>query len=150
LIRSMPKPGAYTALALVAHIGPIKRFERARSLSNFFGVTPGCRNSGGTDRPGSITKAGHPLVRFLLGQMLLHALRGDPGLRAWYRQIKCRRGTKIARVAVMRRLCESIWHILRTRKPYLPAGTQPDQADRKVVPEPPRVQCESVLLEASR
>ncbi|MCK4626493.1 MAG: IS110 family transposase, partial [Phycisphaerae bacterium] len=137
LIRSMPKPGAYTVLALVAHIGLIKRFGRARSLSNFFGVTPGCRNSGGTDRPGSITKAGHPLVRFLLGQMLLHALRGDPGLRAWYRQIKRRRGTKIARVAVMRRLCESIWHILRTRKPYLPVGTPPDQADRKVVPEPP-------------
>ena len=107
-IRTIPKPGAYTALALVAHIGPIERFPHARSLSNYFGITPGCRNSGDTDRPGSITKAGHPFIRFLLAQMVLHALRGDSGLRRWYRRVKRRRGSKVARVAVMRRLCESI------------------------------------------
>lgn len=120
LIRTMPKPGAYTALALVAHIGPIERFPHARSLSNYFGITPGCRNSGDTDRPGSITKAGHPLIRFLLAQMVLHALRGDPGLRRWYQRVKRRRGSKVARVAVMRRLCESIWHMLKKKEDYRP------------------------------
>jgi transposase len=117
-IRTMPKPGAYTALALAAHIGPISRFPRARSLSNYFGITPGCRNSGNTDRPGSITKAGHPFVRFLLAQMVLHALRGDPGLRSWYQRVKRRRGSKVARVALMRRLCESIWHMLSKGEDY--------------------------------
>lgn len=117
-IRTMPKPGVYTALALAAHIGSIRRFPRARSLSNYFGITPGCRNSGNTDRPGGITKAGHPVVRFLLAQMVLHALRGDPGLRRWYQHVKRRRGSKVARVAVMRRLCESIWHMLRKGEDY--------------------------------
>lgn len=87
-LRTLPKIGEYTALALLAHIGPIERFEHARSLANYFGITPGCRNSGETDRPGSITKAGHPFIRFLLAQMVLHALRGDPGLRSWYRPSK--------------------------------------------------------------
>jgi transposase len=119
-IRTMPKPGAYTALALVAHIGPIERFRSARSLSNYFGITPGCRNSGESDRPGSITKGGHPFIRFLLAQMVLHALRGDPGLRRWYRRVKRRRGSKVARVAVMRRLCESIWHMLSKKEDYRP------------------------------
>jgi len=117
-IRTMPKPGPYTALALAAHIGPISRFPRAQSLSNYFGITPGCRNSGNTDRPGSITKAGHPFIRFLLGQMVLHALRGDPGLRRWYRRVKRRRGSKVARVAVMRRVCESLWHMLSKQEDY--------------------------------
>jgi transposase len=117
-IRTIPKPGAYTALALVAHIGPIERFPHARSLSNYFGITPGCRNSGESDRPGSITKAGHPFIRFLLAQMVLHALPGDPGLRRWYRRVKRRRGSKVARVAVMRRLCESIWHMLSKKEDY--------------------------------
>ena len=117
-IRTMPKPGAYTALALVAHIGPIERFPHARSLSNYFGITPGCRNSGDTDRPGSITKAGHPFIRFLLAQMVLHALRGDAGLRRWYQRVKRRRGGKVARVAVMRRFCESIWHMLSKKEDY--------------------------------
>ena len=125
-IRTMPKPGAYTALALVAHIGPIERFPHARSLSNYFGITPGCRNSGGTDRPGNITKAGHPFIRFLLAQMVLHALRGDPGLRRWYQRVKRRRGSKVARVAVMRRLCESIWHMLSKKEDYQPVGCRGD------------------------
>jgi transposase len=119
LLRSVSRVSDYTALALAAHIGPIERFERPRSLANFFGLTPGCRNSGRKkDRPGSITKAGHPFVRFLLGQMVLHALRTDPGLRKWYRSVKHRRGAKIARVAVMRRLCEAIWHVLKNKQPY--------------------------------
>jgi transposase len=120
-VRTLPRIGNYTALALLAHIGSIKRFPNARSLANFFGLTPGCRNSGSTDRLGSITKAGHPLVRFLLGQMVLHVLRGDPSMRSWYQKIKRRRGTKIARVAVMRRLCEALWHMLTEEQDYRPA-----------------------------
>lgn len=123
LLRTLPKIGEYTALALWAHIGPIARFPRARSLANYFGVTPGCRNSGESDRPGSITRAGHPMVRFLLSQAVLNALRHDPGLRSWYRQVKRRRGAKTARVAVMRRLCEALWHMLSKQEPYQPVGS---------------------------
>lgn len=126
LVRTMAKMGEYTALGLLAHIGPIERFPHAKSLANFFGITPGCRNSGNTDRPGGITKAGHPFVRFLLGQMVRNALRSDPGLRQWYKNIKRRRGAKIAWVAVMRRLCEILWHMLTRDEPYRPlkpAGT---------------------------
>lgn len=124
LLQTMAKMGKYTALALAAHIGSIERFPRAGSLANYFGITPGCRNSGNSDRPGSITKAGHPIARFLLGQLVLHALRTDPGLRAWYRQVKRRRGAKVARVAVMRRLCEALWHMLTRQEPYRPVGAR--------------------------
>ncbi len=117
-VRTMPGVGSYTALALLAHIGPVERFPHARSLCNYFGITPGCRNSGQSDRPGSITKAGHPLIRFLLAQMVLHALRRDAGLRRWYQKVKRRRGSKVARVAVMRRLCESLWHMLKKKEDY--------------------------------
>lgn len=128
-LRTIASIGNYTALALLAHIGPIARFKNPRSLSNFFGLTPGCRNSGETRRPGSITKAGHPFIRFLLAQMVLHALRRDPGLRVWYREIKRRRGSRIARVAVMRRLCEMIWHMLSKQQVYRPlAEPQPPAA----------------------
>ena len=130
-IRTLPRPGAYSALALVAHIGSIDRFPSARSLSNYFGITPGCRNSGESDRPGSITKAGHPFIRFLLAQMVLHALRGDPGLRRWYRRVKRRRGSKVARVAVMRRLCESLWHMLSKKEDYQYVDDRGDGDGRK-------------------
>jgi transposase len=132
LIRTLPKLGEYTALALWAHIGPIDRFPSARSLPHYFGITPGCRNSGPTERPGSITKAGHPMVRFLLAQYVIRVLRGDPGLREWYRKIKRRRGSRIARVAVMRRVCEALWHMLTQQEPYRPARSEhPDSAPVK-------------------
>jgi transposase len=111
----------YSGLALAAGIGSIDRFPKPRSLANYWGLTPGCRNSGErTDRLGSITKQGSSTARFLLAQMVVHVLRRDAWLREWYKRIKRRRGSKIARVAVMRRLATIIWHMLKYRVPYLP------------------------------
>jgi transposase len=123
LVQTLPGAAAYTALALAARVGPIERFPRPRSLANYWGLTPGCRNSGeATDRLGSITKEGSSLARFILGQLVLHVLREDPLMRAWYKRIKRRRGSKIARVAVMRRLAAILWHMLKKREPYQIGG----------------------------
>ena len=89
-------PG-YASLALAASIGPIERFPRPRSLANYWGLTPGCRNSGeATERLGSITKQGSKTARFLLCQLSQHVLRRDAWMREWYKRIKRRRGSKIA------------------------------------------------------
>ena len=107
-------------------VGPIKRFPRPRSLSNYFGLTPGCRNSSNVkDRIGSITKEGSKTARFLLGQLVLHFLKRDPKMRAWYRRIKLRRGSKSARVAVMRRITTVFWHMLTYEEPYTIGGPPP-------------------------
>jgi transposase len=69
LLESGPGIGHYTAVAITSHIGDIRRFKRPDSLANYFGLTPGCRNSGeATQRLGSITKQGSKIVRYLLGQ----------------------------------------------------------------------------------
>ena len=62
------------------------------------------------------------MVRFILGQMVLHSLRRDPAMKAWYMKIKKRRGSKIARVAVMRRMATIIWHMLTHNEPYVIGG----------------------------
>jgi transposase len=119
LIATVPGGRGYAALALASRIGDIRRFPRPSSLANYWGLTPGCRNSGeATQRLGSITKEGSALARFLLGQMVLHVLRKDPQMKEWHRRIKRRRGAKIARVAVMRRLATILWHMLRYNQYY--------------------------------
>lgn len=121
IVQSLPGAANYTALAIACRIGDIGAFPRSRSLANFFGLTPGCRNSGESgQRIGAITKAGSAFVRFLLGQITLHALRFDPGLKRWYGKVRGRRGSKIARVAVMRRLTVSLWRMLRDNTNYAP------------------------------
>lgn len=120
-IASIYGSAGYSGLALAASIGSIDRFPRARSLANYWGITPSCRNSGeATDRLGSITKQGSATARFLLGQMVTQVLRRDAWMRQWYKRIKRRRGSKIARVAVMRRLATIIWQMLKYEQPYLP------------------------------
>ncbi len=123
LIATVPGGGAFSSLTLASRIGDIKRFATPASLANYWGLVPGCRNSGeATDRLGSITKEGSAIARFILGQMVLHVLRKDPAMRAWYARIKKRRGAKIARVAVMRRLATIIWRMVRDQQPYVTGG----------------------------
>lgn len=119
LLSSMPGVGHFTATALTCRVGRVQRFSRAHSLANYWGLTPGCRNSGeNNQRLGRITKAGSGMARWLLAQVTHKVLRKDKKLREWFKRIKRRRGPTIARVAVMRKLATIIWHMLSKRKTY--------------------------------
>jgi transposase len=132
LLRTLPGAGDFTALGLAAYVGDIRRFARPRSLANYWGLTPSCHNSGeATQRLGSISKEGSTLARFLLGQLVLHVLKQDAALRAWFVGIKRRRGSKIARVAIMRRLTTIIWHILTHREAYRLGGMRRPATQRE-------------------
>jgi transposase len=119
LLETVPGISHYSALAIQSRIGNVDRFKHPDSLANYFGLTPGCRNSGeATKRLGSITKRGSKLVRYLLNQAVVKVLRYDSIMRAWFQRIKKRRGAKIARVAVMRRLTTILWHMLKKKQRY--------------------------------
>jgi transposase len=119
LLSSMPGVSYFTAVALACRVGRVERFPRAASLANYWGLTPGCRNSGeNNQRLGSITKAGSSMARWLLAQVTIKVLRKDARLREWFKRLKRRRGASIARVAVMRKLATVIWHMLSKRKTY--------------------------------
>lgn len=123
IIATVPGMQAYSSLTVASRIGAIENFPRPGSLANYWGLTPGCRNSGDVNnRLGSITKRGSVLVRFILGQVILHVLRKDPAMKAWFLRIKKRRGAKIAKVAAIRRLATILWHMVKHRQPYCLGG----------------------------
>lgn len=119
LIRTIPGCAHYSALSLVCRVGDPNRFPKGKSLAHYWGLTPGVNDSGeGTGRRGRITKAGSTMARWVLAQITLHCLRRDPVLKAWYKPIKNRRGSKIARVAVMRRLAVIIRNMMVHQQTY--------------------------------
>jgi transposase len=119
LLATIPGAGPFTAISLACRVGRVERFPRSHSLANYWGLTPGCRNSGeNKNRLGRITKAGSGMARWLLAQMVHKVLRKDARLREWYKRVKRRRGSTIARVAVMRKLATIIWHMLSQRMTY--------------------------------
>ena len=120
ILATIPGVAAFTATSLACRVGRVERFPRSHSLANYWGLTPGCRNSGeNNQRLGSITKAGSSMARWLLAQMAHKVLRKDARLREWFKRVKRRRGATIARVAVMRKLATIIWHMLTKRVSYM-------------------------------
>jgi hypothetical protein len=47
-------------------------------------------------------------------------------MKQWYMRIKKRRGSRIARVAVMRRLATIIWYMVKRQQPYKLCSTRGD------------------------
>jgi transposase len=133
LLATIPGVNMYIALAIVSRVAPIERFPHGRSLANFLGLTPGCRSSGETERVGSITKMGSRTVRYLLGQVVVNLQRRDASVRAWYLRIKRRRGTNIARVALMRRTVTIMWRMLTTREAWRPGSANSATESAEVV-----------------
>jgi transposase len=130
-LNAIPGISSMGAIILLSRIGDIKRFKNPDSLANYFGLTPGCHNTGGKNRVGGITKRGNAIARQVLNFAVLHITRKDPAMKEWHKKIKKRRGMKTARVAVMRRLATIIWHILRWGKPYQFRYDPPTPAPKK-------------------
>lgn len=119
LLRTIPGCGYYMALALTSRIGDANRFPRGKSLAHYWGLTPGVRDSGESKgKRGRITKTGSAMARWLLAQVVFHVLRRDPVMKRWYKPIRARRGSGIARTAVMRRMAVIIRNMLVEKQTY--------------------------------
>ena len=68
--------GVITAVTLVAELGDLTRFPRARQLMGYSGLTPREHSSGGRQRRGAISKAGNAHVRFVSVEAAWHYRHG--------------------------------------------------------------------------
>ena len=119
ILRTIPGCGYYLALGLACRIGDPNRFQRGKSLANYWGLTPGVRDSGDAKgRRGHITKTGSTFARWLLAQVVRHVLQRDPVMKRWFKPIRARRGSGIARTAVMRKLAVIIANMLKEKQSY--------------------------------
>jgi transposase len=90
----------------------IDRFPSPERLCSWAGLTPGERTSDAHTRRGHITKQGSRWLRWTLVEAATSAVR-DPELGRFAGQIAQRRGPKIARVALARRLLTLCYYALR-------------------------------------
>jgi transposase len=105
--------GPVTALAFVLTVGPVERFATSRKLISYLGLNPREDSSGGHQRLGHISKQGNEMLRWLLVEAGHTAARLDPELRRVYQRLKFRRGGRVAKVAIARRLAVRLYWSLR-------------------------------------
>ena len=112
-LRTHPGVGALTALAYVLIIGSPKRFPCGKQLGSYLGLVPLEDSSGQRRRLGHITKQGNSLLRFLLVEAAQVTVRSDQEWRNRYFHLALRRGRKIAKVAMARRLAVRLYWMWR-------------------------------------
>lgn len=124
--RDITGVGPLTALGFVLTLEDPNRFKKSRDVGPYLGLTPKRDQSGSTDKPLSITKAGNVYLRRLLvnsAQFILGPFGPDCELRQYGMRIASR-GGKIAKrkavVAVARKLAVLMHHIWKNKTVYEP------------------------------
>ena len=114
-----PGVGAVTAVAVRAWVGDIHRVASAKHLVSYFGLAPRVRQRADTERHGHISKEGNRMVRTLLLQAALSAMRHAGGpVRRQYLGVLKRRGKKIARIAATAKLLGVLFQMMKQGLTY--------------------------------
>ena len=112
-LMTHPGVGPLTALAFVLIIGRAERFQCGKQIASYLGLVPLEESSGNRRRLGHITKQGNALLRFLLVEAAQVSVRSIPEWRNKYFHLMMRRGRKIAKVAMARRLAVQMFWMWR-------------------------------------
>ena len=126
LLDAMPGIGFISAVSLIAEMGDFSRFRSPKALVAFFGVDPTVKESGKfKGNQNRMSKRGTKLGRRVLFTAAMASIRknrkGDainPVLKDYYDCKTVSKKKKVALVAVMHKLLQYIYAVLRDQKPY--------------------------------
>jgi transposase len=105
--------GLFTGLLIVAELGEVQRFRSGKQVGAYAGLTARVNQSGGHCYHGHISKQGSSWLRWALVEAAMKVIKRDVKLSSFYQRVRKRSSSKIARVAVARKLAEICWKRLR-------------------------------------
>jgi len=119
LLDSIPGIAETLASYFISEVCPIRRFSSKKKLRRYAGVVPCSRESGGHVYGSSLPKtSSRSLLRWALVQASWAAVRGKNNLAQYYRRKKKTRTKSRAIMAVSSSLCDIIFSVLSSGKPY--------------------------------
>jgi transposase len=124
-LMTVPGVGPVTSVRFAAALDDVTRFPTAHMVESYLGLVPGEDSSGTREQRLSITKAGPPALRRTLVQAAWctrRCRRRDP-MVDWSLEVEKRRGSRIAIVALARKLAGIMYAIWRDGSTYLPQRT---------------------------
>mgnify|MGYP000303680068 CR=1 FL=1 len=130
ILLGIPGIDVLAALTILAEIGDIRCFASAKKLASFAGLVPSVHQSGKVRYTGHITRAGRSMLRWILTQVALQAVRHPGPLREFYLRIRERKGHKVAIIAAARKLLTIIWVLLTRQTSY--EGAREELRERKI------------------
>jgi transposase len=101
-----------TLYGVVAAVGDVRRFTHSKKLVAYLGLNPSVSQSGNFEGGGALKRHGRGALRALLIQSGKRLLEVTNPLQRWGLAVAARRGRNKAAVAVARKLCVALWHVL--------------------------------------
>ncbi len=102
-----------TLYGLSAAIGDIGRFSNSRKLVAYLGLNPSVCETGNWEGNTALKRHGRGALRALLVQSAKKLLQVNNPLQKWGLAVAVRRGRNKAAVAVARKLCVAVWHVMQ-------------------------------------
>ncbi len=120
LLTSIPGIGLKTALFMIVITDGFEKFENAKQLCSYVGITPTIRESGSSVRGRSrISKVGNRKLRNLLFLCSFTACKHNKGCRDVYERIVNKgKSKKLALIAVSNKLIKQSFAIAKSGLPY--------------------------------
>lgn len=118
VLATMPGVGPVTIDTVLAELGDWRRFRNADAVVSFAGLEPKVRTSDGKGHALRLSKAGSPMLRWILIQLAHRMKRTTARWKRLFDQISKRAGKKKATCAIARRLLLVIYAMLREGKAY--------------------------------
>jgi len=122
-LMTHPGVGPLTALAFELVIGTPERFHCGKQIASYVGLVPSEESSGDRRRLGHISKQGNVLLRFLLVEAAQVTVRSQPEWRSKFFRLSMRRGRKIAKVAMARKLAVHLYWMWRQGREFGKLGS---------------------------
>jgi len=120
-LAAVPGVGPVTALTMAMTVDA-RQFESARHFAAWLGLTPRERSTGGRQRLGGISRAGHERLRQLLvvGAMAVirHAKPTSKAANPWLLGLLERRPRKLVAVALANKMARTLWAMMANGTAY--------------------------------
>jgi transposase len=121
-LATIPGVGPVTALTLAIEIDPMA-FESGRHLAAWAGLTPKEHSTGGKQRMGGISRAGHERLRVLLVMGATSVIRaamrpGSALMTDWLRALLQRKPRKVVAVALANKMARVAWALMTRGEVY--------------------------------
>lgn len=125
LLESIPGVADRTIAQVLAHIGDVERFESAKQLAAYVGLTPKQHYSGSSVKKYTrLSKMGNTHMRKALYMPAIVAKRYNPIVNAFCERLKAAgKSTMCIIGAAMRKLLHIIYGVLKSQKPFNPCLT---------------------------
>ncbi len=125
LLMSIPGVGIITASTIRAYVDDIDRFNDAKQFASYMGLAPWVQNSAESVHHGHITKRGPmdmrtAMVQCVLGMVRLKTKTESYRIMHQYQDLKRRKGSGQAIIAIARKLSTIMYTMLKTRQPFDP------------------------------